>query len=202
MKKKAHKPSDASAGSYNTETHMKETNDENLSMGSELEPSQGETLPVEKAQELYDRISDLEKKLAETHDKHLRLFSEFDNYRRRSSKERMDLIKTASEDVIIGILPVLDDMERAISLQAQGNAEDVDVNGISLIFNKLKTILSQKGLEEYGTPGDTFDTDLHEAVTHVPATVSDQKGKTVDILQKGYRLSGKIIRFAKVVVAS
>lgn len=202
MKKKVHNPSDASAGSHNTERPMKETNDENLNLESELETSQVETLHIAKAQELHDRISDLEKKLAESQDKYLRLFSEFDNYRRRSSKERMDLIKTASEDVIIGILSVLDDMERAISLQSHGSTEEVDINGIALIFNKLKTILTQKGLEEFGTPGDTFDTDLHEAVTHVPATVAEQKGKTVEILQKGYQLSGKIIRFAKVVVAS
>ncbi|MFP4470939.1 MAG: nucleotide exchange factor GrpE [Bacteroidales bacterium] len=150
--------------------------------------------------ELEKKVDELEENLADLNDKYLRLFSEFDNYRKRTMKERLELTKTASQEVIIDLLPVLDDFERAIkAIESQeggkGNAE-----GIKLIYNKFNNILGRKGLTPMKSIGETFDTDFHEAVTNIPAPAEDQKGKVVDEIEKGYLLNGKVIRFAKVVV--
>ncbi|MDY0078113.1 MAG: nucleotide exchange factor GrpE [Bacteroidales bacterium] len=144
----------------------------------------------------------------ETHDalndKYLRLFSEFDNFRKRTLKEKIELSKTASEEVITALLPVLDDFERAIvaleNLDQGGIKETLE--GILLIYNKLLKTLQQKGLQEVEALHQTFDTDFHEAITNIPASKPELKGKVVDVVQKGYQLNGKVIRFAKVVVAN
>ena len=135
-------------------------------------------------------------------DKYLRLFAEFDNYKRRTQKERVELLLTASKDVIISLLPVLDDFERA--LKATENTTEVDAirEGILLIQTKLISILSNKGLKSIETLHTIFDTDLHEAITNVPAPSDNLKGKVVDELEKGYTLNDKVIRFAKVVVGA
>ncbi|MCK9452600.1 MAG: nucleotide exchange factor GrpE [Bacteroidales bacterium] len=137
-------------------------------------------------------------------DKYLRLFSEFDNFRKRTLKEKIELSKTASEEVITALLPVLDDFERAIvALENidQGGIKET-LEGILLIFNKLLKTLQQKGLQEVEALNQTFDTDFHEAITNIPASKPELKGKVVDVVQKGYQLNGKVIRFAKVVVAN
>jgi molecular chaperone GrpE len=149
-----------------------------------------------------EKIKDLEQQLAESNDKFLRLFSEFDNFRKRSMKERIELTKTASADIITALLPVLDDLERASKLAAEKKEKDASDEGVQLIYNKFKTILTQKGVEEIKTIGETFDTDYHDAITHIPATEEGQKGKVVDEVQKGYILNEKVIRFARVVVAN
>ncbi len=143
---------------------------------------------------------DYKEKYEEINDRYLRLYSEFDNFRKRNAKERLELISTASEDVIKNILPVLDDMERAI--QANKNIDDIDAikQGIELLCNKLKNTLHQKGLKEMTTDDHIFNADLHEAITKIPAPSDDLKGKIVDVIEKGYYLNDKIIRFAKVVV--
>lgn len=147
-----------------------------------------------------ERLKALEKELEESRDKFLRLFSEFDNYRKRVSKERLELSKTAAEGMITALLPVLDDLERAHRMRdGQQGLED---EGIGLIYNKFKGILRQKGVEEIPAEGTGFDTDYHEAITHVPARDEGQKGKVVEEVQKGYLLNGKVIRFARVVVAN
>lgn len=148
-----------------------------------------------------DKIRDLEQKLAEANDKYVRLYSEFDNYRKRTLKERSDLIKTAAEEAFKAILPVIDDFERAI--KANEKVEDAAPikEGMQLIYNKLKGNCHQKGLNAFESIGQVFDADVMEAITHIPATTDDQKGKVIDEVEKGYKLGDKVIRFAKVVIA-
>lgn len=140
--------------------------------------------------------------LALANDKFLRLYAEFDNYKRRTSKERIDLLQTAGKDVIVSLLPVLDDFERAS--RAIENAKDVAAvkEGVSLVYSKLKNLLAQKGLKEMVSKGQLFDADIHEAVTNIPAPDEAMKGKIVDVLEEGYLLNDKVIRFAKVVVGA
>lgn len=142
----------------------------------------------------------LQKQLDELNDKYLRLYSEFDNYRKRNAKERIELLKSASQEVILDVLPVIDDLERAIQSFEEHNLSKEAKKGVELIYNKLMNILKQKGLEAIDAKGKEFDTDFHEAITNVPAPSEDLKGKVVDVIQNGYLLNGKIIRFAKVVV--
>ena len=145
---------------------------------------------------------DMTSKLAELNDKYLRLYSEFDNFRKRTHKEKVDYLKTANEEVLKAILPVIDDFERAI--KANENVTDIKAikDGVNLIYNKLKNTTQQKGLTSFDCKGEVFDADIMEAITHIPAPSDDQKGKVVDELEKGYKLGDKVIRFAKVVVGS
>jgi molecular chaperone GrpE len=142
----------------------------------------------------------VEEKLAEVQDKHLRLVAEFDNFRKRNARERLDMIMFAGEDIIKGLLPIVDDFERA--LKAAETATDVVVlqEGEKLIYQKLLDYLKSKGLQEIDTTQVEFNTDLHDAVTKFPVALPEQKGKIIDTVQKGYKLSDKVIRFAKVVV--
>jgi molecular chaperone GrpE len=144
---------------------------------------------------------DIEGRLNEINDKYLRLYSEFDNYRKRTIKERADIIKTAAEDVLKAILPVIDDFERAI--RANENVDDAKAirEGVQLIYNKLKNIAQQKGLVAFESKGAGFDPDLMEAITHIPASSEEEKNIVVDEVEKGYKLGDKVIRYAKVVVA-
>jgi molecular chaperone GrpE len=133
-------------------------------------------------------------------DKHIRLQAEFDNFRKRTLKEKMELLKSAGESILVNILPVIDDFDRA--LQTIGNTEQNDpvVDGVKLIYNKFQEFLKQNGIKEIEAKEKDFDTDLHEAVTKIPAPSEELKGKNVDVIQKGYMLNEKVIRFAKVVV--
>jgi molecular chaperone GrpE len=143
---------------------------------------------------------ELQLKLDELNDKYLRLYSEFDNYRKRTIKEKLDITLTASEDVIIDLLPVLDDFERAVKSSGELQNCDTVKEGITLIQNKFKSILEKKGLKPMETAGMPFDTDFHEAIAHIPAATDDMKGKVVDEIEKGYLLNEKVIRYAKVVI--
>ncbi len=142
-----------------------------------------------------------EQKIAELNDKYLRLYSEFDNYRKRTIKEKLDIIKTASEDVFKAILPIIDDFDRAE--KANQTIEDVVAikEGITLIHSKLKNSMQQKGLTAFESIGTTFNADIMEAITHIPATDESQKNKVIDEVEKGYKLGDKVIRFAKVIIA-
>lgn len=144
----------------------------------------------------------LQEENAALNDKYLRLFAEFDNYKRRTQKERVELLQTAGKDVIISLLTVLDDFDRAN--KAMENATDIAAvqEGLQLVHSKLNSILSQKGLKETESMNTPFDTDFHEAITKIPAPNEDMKGKVMDVLEKGYTLNDKVIRFAKVVVGS
>lgn len=147
-------------------------------------------------------IAEMKAKNEELNDKYLRLFSDFDNFRKRTLKEKTELTKTASEDIIKSLLVVLDDMERAIEMMHNDTAGNPVLEGIILIYNKLSKILKEKGLESIDAKGAEFNTDFHEALTNIPAPDESQKGKVIDVIQKGYMLGGKVIRFARVVVGS
>jgi len=147
------------------------------------------------------KLKELEEKNNELNDKFLRLYSEFDNYRKRTIKEKIDLQKSASRDLVEDLLPVLDDFERALQAFKEDDAENEIFKGIELIYNKLFNILSQKGLEPMNSMGTDFNTDYHEAITNIEAG-NELKGKVVDVIQKGYLLGDKVLRFAKVVVGS
>ena len=146
------------------------------------------------------KIVDLEIKLAEANDRFVRLYSEFDNFKKRTLKERIDLIRSAGEDVFKIILPLLDDLERAI--KANQTAVDLKAvnEGVALIHSKLLNTLTSNGLEEMKAVGEEFNPDLHEAITNVPS--EEQKGKVIEVIEKGYLLGGKVIRYAKVIVGA
>jgi molecular chaperone GrpE len=143
-----------------------------------------------------------EQKIAELNDKYLRLYAEFDNFRKRTARERVEYLKYAGEEVFKEILPVVDDFERG--LKAAENATDVAAvsEGVKLVYNKLTHILKLKGIETMDAKGKDFDPETMEAITNIPAPTPDLKGKVVDEVEKGYLLNGKVIRFAKVVVGS
>lgn len=144
----------------------------------------------------------LTKDLAVEKDKFLRLFAEFENYKRRTSKERMDLFKTANQEVLQAMLPVLDDFDRGMAEIKKSNDEAL-VKGVELIHDKLKSTLVSKGLEEVEVrSGDAFNADFAEAITQIPAPSAKLKGKIVDVIEKGYKLGDKIIRFPKVVIGN
>lgn len=144
----------------------------------------------------------LQEELAKEKDKFLRLFAEFENYKKRTTKERIDLFKTANQEVLQAMLPVLDDFDRAWA-QISKSQEEALVTGVQLIHDKLKSTLVSKGLEEVEVKaGDAFDADFAEAITQIPAPSDDLKGKIVDVIEKGYKLGDKIIRFPKVVIGN
>ena len=138
--------------------------------------------------------------LAREKDKFLRLFAEFENYKRRTSKERIELFKTANQEVLLAMLPVLDDFDRAL-VEISKSEDELLLKGVELIHEKLKNTLVSKGLEQVDVKaGDSFDADFAEAITQIPAPSDKMKGKIVDVLEKGYKLGDKIIRFPKVVI--
>ena len=145
-------------------------------------------------------IEELKTQVEEQKDRYLRLSAEFDNYRKRTLKERSDMLKTVNGDTLSGMLPVLDDLERA--MQSMEKATDVAAvrEGVVLIYSKLQEFLKNKGVIEIDAMNQVFDTDLHEAITKIPAPSEDLKGKVVDVIQKGYKIDTKVIRYAKVVV--
>lgn len=133
-------------------------------------------------------------------DKYLRLFAEFENYKKRTSKERMELYKTAGQDIIVSLLPVLDDFDRGLA-EIKKVKEKQLLKGMTLINDKLNSTLTQKGLEVVSVKaGDVFDADLHEAITQIPAPSDDLKGKIIDVIERGYKLGDKVIRYPKVVI--
>lgn len=141
-----------------------------------------------------------EEKIAELNDKYLRLYSEFDNFRKRTARERIELSKTAGEEIFKSLLPVIDDFERALRSISETSDPGAVKEGVNLIYSKLKKTLNQKGLEEMNAQGHTFDSEVHEALTNIDAPSEDLKGKVVEEVEKGYLLNGKVIRHAKVVV--
>ncbi len=146
------------------------------------------------------KLKELEEKFNDLNDKYLRLSAEFDNYKKRTLKERMELIKNAGEDTIINFLPIMDNIDRA--KKSVDDAKDIEAvkEGINLIYKSLKDFLTERGVTEIEAVGEVFDTDLHEALTKIPAPEEDLKGKVVDVIEKGYKLKDKVLRFAKVVV--
>ena len=154
----------------------------------------------EKIAQLEAQITELTEKLAKEKDGYLRLMAEFDNFRRRTSQEKLELVSMASTDTIKGLLPVLDDCERALNVLKESSDSEAAKEGTELIYHKLMSYLQSKGLAVIEAAGQPFDTDLHEAVAQFPVQEEEQKGKVFDVVQTGYTLNGKVIRFAKVVV--
>lgn len=170
---------------------------ENMDANSEETPQQENGTLDEKSPEDL-----LKEELALANDKYLRLYAEFDNFRRRTTKERIDLLQTAGKEVIVSLIPVLDDFERAVkSMEAATDIKAVK-DGVVLVQNKINNILSQKGLKPMESIGQAFDADLHEAITNIPAPSDDLKGKVIDEMEKGYYLNDSVIRFAKVIVGA
>lgn len=144
-----------------------------------------------------------EEGVSELKDKYLRLFAEFDNFKKRTIRERLDLMKSASQDMMSALLPVLDDFDRAVKNAGDKDySEDPVMEGLFLVHHKLQAILKTKGLEEMHSTGEPFDPEMHEAITEIPSPLPEMKGKVIDTVEKGYRLNDKIIRYAKVVVGS
>ncbi len=145
----------------------------------------------------------IEEKFAELNDKHLRLHAEFENFKRRTAKERIDLYKNAGEDTLVTLLPILDDFERAIKAKSDSQEEQKEDEGVLLIYNKMKSALELKGLKAMeDVIGKDLNTDFHEAITNIPSPSEDMRGKIIDVIEKGYFLNDKVIRYAKVVVAN
>ncbi|MEO1434023.1 MAG: nucleotide exchange factor GrpE [Bacteroidota bacterium] len=153
-----------------------------------------------KTAKLEEALEELTAEHNELKDKYLRQVAEFDNFRKRNANERLDLIKTAGSDVIRDLLPVLDDIDRAIKVADAEDNDDTINDGVRLVFRRLQTILQGKGLKEIESTGEPFNPEVHEAVTEFPAPTEEQKGKVFDTIEKGYTLNDKIIRFPKVVV--
>ena len=153
-----------------------------------------------KTEELEKKVAELEEKAAKDKDDYIRLMAEFDNFRRRTSQEKLELVSMASTETIKGMLPVLDDCERALAVLKDSDDSDAAKEGTELIYHKLMAYLQSKGLAVIEAKDQTFDTDLHEAVAQFPVQEEDKKGKVFDVVQTGYTLNGKVIRFAKVVV--
>lgn len=153
-----------------------------------------------KIEELEKKMAALEEKTAKDKDDYIRLMAEFDNFRRRTAQEKLELVSMASTDTIKGLLPILDDCERAIKVLLESDDSDAAKEGTELIFSKLMGYLKSKGLAVIEAIDQPFDTDLHEAVAQFPVQEEEKKGKVFDVVQTGYTLNGKVIRFAKVVV--
>lgn len=199
-KKKKNDTENPLAGNQTEEqVNVEQSNEEAPINQTEAHAEEG-TLPEPHAELTAEEK--LQDELTVVNDKYLRLFAEFDNYKRRTQKERVELLQTAGKEVITSLLTVLDDFDRAN--KAMENATDVVAiqEGIQLIYSKLKNLLVQKGLKEIESINTPFDTDLHEAITKIPAPNDELKGKVLDVLEKGYTLNDKVIRFAKVVVGS
>jgi Molecular chaperone GrpE (heat shock protein) len=178
----------------NSETATNEANDEELELSEE---SQGAEDSLDELTKKYDEAV---KKCEALNNDYLRLMAEFDNYRKRTLKEKAELIKIGGEDALKKILPVIDDFERALS--ALETSDDINAvkEGINLIYSKFLNYLEANGVKEIPATGETFDTELHEAITTFPAPTPEQKGKVIDCMTKGYKLNDKVIRFSKVVV--
>jgi len=147
-----------------------------------------------------NKLEELESDLGEAKDKYLRLYAEFENYKRRTVKERIDLMKTAAQDTLSSLLPILDDFDRAKKSADDENTDEHFSEGVSLVYNKLHSTLKSKGLEAMETQGEVFNPELHDAITEISTPTPEMKGKIIDTIEKGYLLNDKIIRHAKVVV--
>ena len=174
---------------------------ENVENAEATEP-QEETQeePLSEVDELKKQLAEAMEKNAELQDKYLRQAAEFDNYRKRTIKEKTELIKSAAEKLMVAELPVVDDMDRALENMEKGMDADACIEGFKLIVHKFNNILTQNGLEKIETDGQEFDTDFHEAIALIPAPSEELKGKILDCVQPGYKLGDKVIRHAKVAV--
>lgn len=178
---------------------------ENTAAEAEITNENSTETTNEATEEILEEVDELQKlqdEINELKDKNLRLVAEFDNFRKRTAKERIELISTAGKDVVQSLLDVVDDSNRALKQMEVDNDPANLKEGATLVFNKLQHILQQKGLKQMDCMGKDFDADLHEAITEIPAPTEDMKGKILDVVQPGYYLNDKLIRHAKVVVGA
>jgi len=182
------------ANSTNTHTEEEKKDTKNLKMKSSKKQN------TSKSDETTAQIAELEVKVAELTDKNLRLQAEFDNFRKRTLNEKMELIKNGGEDVLKSLLPMMDNFERAQASTSKAESVEAVKEGIDLIYNGFAEYLQKKGIKVMEAQGQVFDTDYHEALTKIPAPDESLKGKVVDVIEKGYTFNDKVIRFAKVVV--
>jgi molecular chaperone GrpE len=195
-----HQPHDMEQ-EQNIETTDTKNQETEKMAGLEMDQTDGTEVNEEVAEKQLDsKGEDLQKQVNELQDKYIRLMAEFDNFRKRSLKERMELLKSAGEDVLINILPVIDDFERGLDAIEKSSDIEAVKQGIQLIYNKFKDFLVQRGVKEIDANHQDFNVDMHEAITKIPAPEENLKGKVVDVLQKGYMLNDKVIRYAKVVI--
>ena len=178
---------------------MDEPNNMQTAVNQENETTEG--LP-DAAQQESGELAKMELELSAAKDKYLRLYSDFDNYKKRINRERVDLIMTAGQDVMMSILPMIDDMERALKAMTEAKSIEAVKEGIQLVYQKMKTITEGKGLKAMQAVGTDFDADLHDAIANVPVTDEKQKGKVIEEIEKGYYLNDKVIRHAKVIVGN
>ncbi len=189
---------------HTNETAM--SNNEELDNNQEQVNVEGENTSAESqentTESVNEAVRDFEAELKEKDDKYLRLYAEFENYKRRTSAERIELFKTAGQEIMLAMIPVLDDFERA--LKAMETATDINSvkEGIELVSHKFKNTLVSKGLKPMESVGQPFNADLHEAITNIPAPTEDMKDKVIDEVEKGYYLGEKVIRYAKVIVGA
>lgn len=181
------------------ETPQPETKSETKLEAASKKENKKET--NKKIEELQGRVKELETKVDESKNDYLRLMAEFETYRRRTAEDRLSLVSSASADTIKGLLPVLDDCERAMAILAD-SSDEAAREGTELIFNKLMAFLKTKGLSVIEAKGEKFNVDFHEAVTQFPVADETQKGMVIDVTQTGYLLNGKVLRYAKVVVGA
>ena len=185
---------------FKKKTKMTTENQENEELTEQISAENPE-VGIDSAEQLTPE-QQLEEDLAKEKDKFLRLFAEFENYKRRTAKERIDLFKTANQEVLQAMLPVMDDFDRAL-IEIKKTDDNILIKGVELIAEKLKSTLLSKGLEEVEVKaGDIFNADFAEAITQIPAPSPNFKGKIVDVIEKGYKLGDKIIRFPKVVIGN
>lgn len=184
-----------------TRTIMSKTEQKDKTTTEAQEQPQAAQAPSKKTTSSGKKIKELEDQLAKEKDDYVRLMAEFETFRRRNAEDRLNLVKSASTDTIKGLLPILDDCERAMQMLA-GSSDEAAKEGTALIYDKLMAYLKSKGLEVIEAKGQKFDTDFHEAVTQFPVQDEGQKGIVIDVVQTGYILNGKVIRYAKVVVGA
>lgn len=184
----------------NDHNNEEEINDSDLQENLNAAFNENEDSNEDSNASAADETSQLKQKIAELEDKNLRLFAEFENFRKRTSKERFDLLKTASQDTLTALLPVLDDFDRAKKIADSIDEKDAFTEGVMLVYNKLYNIAKNKGLVELESNNQPFDADLHEAITNIPAPNEALKGHVIDTIEKGYLLNDKLIRHAKVIV--
>lgn len=209
MTQKENKKEDKNIKNNKTEVKKDSLKDEAIQAGAKQEAEKkkkGEKSKKEKdvkskkTEKKKLKKVDFEEKYNTLNDKYLRLTAEFDNYRKRTLKERIEFMKNAGEDILINFLPVMDNIDRAVNSVNEAKDLDAVKEGISLIHKNLFDFLKERGIKEIESIGEVFDTDLHEAITKIPAPEEDLKGKVVDVIEKGYKLKEKVLRYAKVVV--
>lgn len=202
MEKNNKKNNDLQKQELNNENNKNQESNQNQQQEQKQEPQeQQENQQKQKEPTIEEQFAELQQKYNDLNDKYLRLTADFDNYRKRTLKEKMDLVKSGGSDILAGFLSTIDDMERG--LKYINETDDINAlrEGINIIYNSLKEFLKQKGVSEIEAMNQVFDTNYHEAISTIPAPTEDLKGKVVDVIQKGYLYNEKVLRIAKVVVA-